>query len=81
VIRVDLHVHTRFSGDATITPRLLVDQLYAHSFIKGVAITGHDTLQGYRSTRRMARAAYTEVSAETSVDDVLRAIKKGLVGS
>ncbi|KPV63362.1 MAG: PHP domain protein [Candidatus Bathyarchaeota archaeon BA1] len=54
--RIDLHMHTRFSGDATISPRLIVDQLYAHPFIKGVAITDHDTPQGYGHVCRLAMA-------------------------
>jgi len=54
MIRVDLHVHTIFSGDATINPKLLVDALYAHSTVKGVAITDHDTLQGFFQVRKLA---------------------------
>ena len=56
MIWIDLHVHTKFSGDATIPPRLIVDQLYAHPFIKGVAVTDHDTLQGYYRARKLAMA-------------------------
>jgi len=56
MIRVDLHVHTLFSGDATINPRLLVDTLYAHPTVKGVAITDHDTLEGYFQVRKLATA-------------------------
>lgn len=56
MIRIDLHVHTKFSGDATIPPKLIVDQLYAHPFIKGVAITDHDTLQGYYQARKLTMA-------------------------
>jgi len=54
MIRVDLHMHTVFSGDATINPKLLVDTLYAHPTIKGVAITDHDTLEGYFQVRKLA---------------------------
>jgi len=53
MIRIDLHVHTSFSGDATISPKLLVDTLYAHPTIKGVAITDHDTLDGYFQVRKL----------------------------
>jgi len=56
MIRIDLHMHTWFSGDATISPKLIADQLHAHSFIKGVAITDHDTLQGYFHARKLAKA-------------------------
>jgi predicted metal-dependent phosphoesterase TrpH len=54
MIRVDLHVHTVFSGDAAINPKLLVDALYAHPTVKGVAITDHDTLEGYFQVRKLA---------------------------
>lgn len=58
--QVDLHMHTKFSGDAIISPKLIADQLYAHPFIKGVAVTDHDTLQGYYQVRRLA-GAYEDV--------------------
>lgn len=53
---IDLHVHTRYSGDSKITPKELVDQLHAHPFIKGVAVTDHDTLRGYEEVGKLARA-------------------------
>lgn len=56
MIRIDLHMHTKYSGDAIISPKLIVDQLYAHPFIKGVAITDHDTLEGYYHTQKLATA-------------------------
>jgi len=56
MIRIDLHVHTRFSSDANTSPKLIVDQLYAHPLIKGVAITDHDTLEGYLHVCRLAEA-------------------------
>jgi len=54
MIRVDLHLHTSFSGDASNNPKILVDSLYAHPTIKGVAITDHDTLEGYFRVRKLA---------------------------
>jgi hypothetical protein len=53
---VDLHMHTKYSGDANITPKELVDQLHAHPFIRGVAITDHDTIRGYLEVSRLAKA-------------------------
>ena len=53
---IDLHVHTKYSGDAKITPKELVDHLHAHTFIKGVAITDHDTIRGCVEVRRLAKA-------------------------
>ncbi len=60
MIRIDLHVHTNFSGDATISPKFLVNQLYSHPFIIGVAITDHDTLEGYNRVRKLA-ATYEDI--------------------
>jgi len=54
MFRVDLHLHTVFSGDSTINPKLIVDQLHAHPTIKGVAITDHNTLDGYFQVRKLA---------------------------
>lgn len=55
MIRADLHLHTAFSGDSTIHPKLIVDQLVAHPLVKGVAITDHNTLEGYFRVRKLAR--------------------------
>jgi hypothetical protein len=54
ITRIDPHLHTRFSGDAIISPKLVVEQLYAHHFIKAVAITDHNTLQGYIEVCKLA---------------------------
>ena len=54
MICVDLHMHTKFSGDAQLSPKIIVNELHAHPFIKGVAITDHNTLQGYFQVRRLA---------------------------
>jgi len=60
MICVDLHLHTRFSFDASISPKFLVDSLNAHPVIKGVAVTDHNTVEGYFHVRRFA-AAYKDV--------------------
>ena len=54
MIRIDLHLHTRFSGDSVISPKQVVDALHAHPTVKGVAITDHDTLEGYFQVRKLA---------------------------
>lgn len=56
MLRVDFHVHTTFSGDSSIHPRLLVDQLHNHPLIKAVAITDHNTLKGYVRVQELARS-------------------------
>jgi predicted metal-dependent phosphoesterase TrpH len=60
MICVDLHLHTRFSFDASISPKFLADALNTHQVIKGVAVTDHNTLEGYFHVRRFA-AAYEDV--------------------
>ncbi|HVP93232.1 MAG TPA: CehA/McbA family metallohydrolase [Acidobacteriota bacterium] len=54
MIRADLHVHTAYSPDASINPKTIVDQLYAHPFIKAAAITDHNTVKGYYKARELA---------------------------
>jgi len=60
LIRADLHLHTTYSADASIPPRIIVDQLYAHPFINAVAITDHNTMEGYRKVRELA-SAYVDI--------------------
>jgi len=54
MIRVDLHVHTTYSSDASIQPKTIVEQLYAHPFIKAVTITDHNTVEGYYKVQKLA---------------------------
>ncbi|MEM2281045.1 MAG: PHP domain-containing protein [Candidatus Bathyarchaeia archaeon] len=54
MIRADLHVHTSFSSDASISPKKLVDMLVIHPFIKAVAVTDHNTVRGYFKVRELA---------------------------
>lgn len=54
MIRADLHIHTTYSPDASINPKTIVNQLYAHPFIKAAAITDHNTTKGYHKIRKLA---------------------------
>ena len=56
MIRADLHLHTTYSSDSSITPKTLIEQLVAHDFIKVAAITDHDTVRGCSEIRRLAEA-------------------------
>jgi predicted metal-dependent phosphoesterase TrpH len=56
LIKIDLHVHTMYSPDASTRPKTIVNQLYAHPFIKAMAITDHNTVQGYHKVRELASA-------------------------
>lgn len=60
MIQADLHVHTRYSFDSSITPKTLVDQLYAHPSIRVVAITDHNTVEGCSKVRELA-CAYPDI--------------------
>ena len=54
MIRADLHIHTTYSDDSTVTPKALVERLVAHSSIKVAAVTDHDTINGLSETRKLA---------------------------
>ena len=56
MIRADLHIHTTYSPDASINPKTIVNQLYAHPYIKAIAITDHNTTKGYHKVRKLASA-------------------------
>ena len=60
MIRADLHVHTKYSLDSSISPKSLVDQLNAHPTIKVVAVTDHNTVEGYRKVREFV-SSYPDV--------------------
>ena len=56
MIRIDLHVHTLYSGDSNISPKMLIEQLNINPTVKAVAITDHDTIEGYKHVKRLAEA-------------------------
>jgi predicted metal-dependent phosphoesterase TrpH len=56
LIRADLHIHTKYSPDASIPPKTIIDQLNAHPTIKAIAITDHNTTEGYQKTQQLAQA-------------------------
>jgi predicted metal-dependent phosphoesterase TrpH len=60
LIRADLHIHTTYSDDSTVTPKTLVEKLVAHDFIKVAAVTDHDTVNGLRTTQQLA-SAYPDI--------------------
>jgi predicted metal-dependent phosphoesterase TrpH len=67
LIRADLHIHTTYSDDSTVTPKTLVGKLVAHNFIKVAAVTDHDTTKGISATRKLA-AAYPDILIIPSVE-------------
>lgn len=56
MIRADLHIHTIYSYDSTVTPKTLVEKLVAHNFIKVAAITDHNSVKGIHETQKLAAA-------------------------
>ena len=54
MIRIDLHIHTLYSGDSNINPKMLIEQLNINPTVKAVAITDHDTIDGYRHVKKFA---------------------------
>ena len=60
MIQADLHIHTKYSLDSSINPKSLVDQLYSHESIRVIAITDHNTVEGYHKVRELA-APYPDI--------------------
>jgi predicted metal-dependent phosphoesterase TrpH len=60
LIYADLHIHTKYSVDSSIDPRLLVEQVHSHVVIKAVAVTDHGTIEGYLKVKALA-APYEDV--------------------
>jgi predicted metal-dependent phosphoesterase TrpH len=54
MIYADFHLHTTCSPDSSIAPKTLVDQLHTHPFIKTIAVTDHNTLEGYFQVKQLA---------------------------
>ena len=54
MIRADLHIHTTYSEDSTVTPKALVEKLVAHNSIKVAAVTDHNTVSGHSEIRKLA---------------------------
>ena len=55
-MRLDLHLHSCFSRDATSTPLSIV-RWARHRGLDGVALTDHDTTEGWADVRKAARQA------------------------
>jgi predicted metal-dependent phosphoesterase TrpH len=60
LIRADLHIHTAYSSDASNQPKTIVEKLNAHPIIKVLAITDHNTCEGYLKVKELAKA-YTDI--------------------
>ena len=60
MILADLHIHTIYSNDSSITPKDLVERLNNHNSVKVAAITDHDTIVGLEETTKLA-ASYPDI--------------------
>jgi predicted metal-dependent phosphoesterase TrpH len=60
LIKADLHIHTTYSNDSTVTPKSLVEKLVNDNSIKVAAVTDHNTVKGLINTRKLA-ATYPDI--------------------
>ncbi len=51
MLRIDMHVHTKYSRDSNITIEELIE-VAKKLGLNGVAITDHDTLKGYKKAKK-----------------------------
>jgi predicted metal-dependent phosphoesterase TrpH len=54
MIYADFHIHTTFSSDSIISPKMLVERLHAHPLVKVAAVTDHGTVAGIKPVQRLA---------------------------
>ena len=53
-MRLDLHIHTRYSGDG-INPPWLIMKILRKRGLDGLAVTDHNTVRGWKSMQESAR--------------------------
>jgi predicted metal-dependent phosphoesterase TrpH len=56
LICADLHFHTFYSPDASTQPKLIVERLNQNSTIKALAITDHNTTEGFKKVKELAKS-------------------------
>ncbi len=54
MIYADFHIHTTFSLDSQITPKMLVQRLVSHPSVKVAAVTDHGTVEGIKAVQQLA---------------------------
>jgi predicted metal-dependent phosphoesterase TrpH len=54
LICADLHFHTCYSPDASTQPKTIVERLNQNATIKTLAITDHNTREGYEKVKELA---------------------------
>ena len=53
-IYADFHIHSTFSADSITSPKVLVEALKNHPYIKVAAVTDHDTIAGLEEIQKLA---------------------------
>ena len=67
-LRIDLHVHSLYSGDGVMTPQQIVNRARAVG-LDGVAVTDHDTIRGGIEVKRLESGnLFVIVGAEIMTD-------------
>ncbi|HUR48181.1 MAG TPA: PHP-associated domain-containing protein [Acidimicrobiales bacterium] len=74
VLRLDLHLHTMWSGDSTTTPEEL-SQAISSSALDGVAVTDHNTIAG-----ALALIESGELSCPVIVGEEVRTVGGDVIG-
>jgi predicted metal-dependent phosphoesterase TrpH len=54
LIYADFHIHTTFSSDSVIGPKILVQRLVEDPLVKVAAVTDHSTIDGVRIVQKLA---------------------------
>ncbi|AKG92432.1 putative metal-dependent phosphoesterases {PHP family} [Geoglobus ahangari] len=74
LFKIDFHVHTIYSGDSIITPKLLV-KASLKSGLNGVAITDHNTTKGIQKVKDFLKNAdltiIDGIEIQTRVGDII----------
>ncbi len=66
-MRLDMHVHTKYSKDCRLEPKDILKAAKLKG-LDGIAVTDHDTIRGGIETRKVARDMEVIVGAEIRTD-------------
>lgn len=67
IVRIDLHVHSKYSGDSLLTPEKIIKTAIKKG-LDGVAITDHNTIRGGLAARKYNKDLTIIVGAEIATD-------------
>lgn len=69
-MRIDLHVHTKYSNDALIEPNVLL-KIARKRMLDGVAITDHDTTKGWKSIPNTSLTVIPGIEKRTNLGSII----------